>query len=130
MVYEALDYLYQPSRDVASDLAYLRDDLGARVVFAIDADGTRVAMVELSPAPPYLMLADHLGGEQPILVYRVDDLAAETRRLSERGRVPERSLEIPQGPCRVFRTPGGHRFALYQLIRPDVIAHFEGRIDF
>jgi hypothetical protein len=25
---------------------------------------------------------------------------------------------------------GGHRFALYQLTRPEVAAHFEGRRDF
>ena len=130
MTYESLDYLYQPSQDVAADLAFLRDVLGARVVFAIEADGTRVAMVELTPTPPYLLLADHLEGERPILVYRVADLAAESQRLKERGRSPERSLEIPQGPCRVFRASGGHRFALYQLIRPDFLGHFEGRLDF
>jgi hypothetical protein len=130
MGYESLDYLYQPSRDVASDLAFLRDDLGARVVFAIDADGTRVAMVELTAGPPYLLLADHLEGERPILVYRVADLDAETGRLQERGQAPQRSLELPQGPCRVYRGSGGHLFALYELTRPDFLAHFEGRIDY
>jgi hypothetical protein len=130
MAYAALDYVYQPSRDVASDLAFLRDVRGARVVFAIEAMGTRVAMVELSPAPPYLLLADHLDGERPILVYRVDDLAAEIHRLEERHQVRERRLEIPRGPVRVCRGPGGHLYALYQLVRPDFLEHFEGRIDF
>jgi hypothetical protein len=130
MAYVSLDYLYQPSRDVASDLAFVRDELGARVVFAIEAMGTRVAMLELAPAPPYLLLADHLDGERPILVYRVDDLTGEVERLRERRQAPERSLEIPQGPVHVFRGPGGHLFALYQLVRPDFLARFEGRIDF
>jgi hypothetical protein len=130
VAYESLDYLYQPSRDVASDLAFLRDELGARVVFAIEAMGTRVAMAELSPAPPYLLLADHLDGERPILVYRVDDLDAEVQRLGARHHVAERNLEIPQGPVHVFRGPGGHLYALYQLVRPDFLTHFEGRIDF
>src|SRR6188508_1552428 len=62
MPFESLDYRYQPSRDVPSDLAYLRDVLGARVEFAIEAMGTRVAMVELAPAPPWLLLADHITG--------------------------------------------------------------------
>jgi hypothetical protein len=39
-------------------------------------------------------------------------------------------LEIPQGPVCSFRTPGGHRVALYQLTRPEVGRHFEGRRDF
>jgi hypothetical protein len=39
-------------------------------------------------------------------------------------------LEIPQGPCCSFRTPGGHRIALYQLTRAEVAPHFDGRRDF
>jgi hypothetical protein len=130
MPFESLDDLYQPSRDVAADLAYLRDVLGARVVFAIEAMGSRVAMVELAPPPPWLVLADHVDGERPILVHRVVDLAAETKALRGRGWRGDRSLELPQGPCRTFRGPGGQRFALYELTRPDFLANFEGRRDF
>jgi hypothetical protein len=71
MAFERLDYIYMPSRDVAADLAWFRDVLGGRVVFAIDAMGTRVAMIELTPEPPRLLLADHVAGDVPILVYRV-----------------------------------------------------------
>jgi len=130
MPFESLDYIYQPSRDVAADLAYLRDVLGARVVFAIEAMGTRVAMVELAPPPPWLLLADHVDGERPILVHRVADLAAEAEVLRSRGWHGERSLELPQGPCRTFEGPGGHRFAMYELTRPDFLVRFEGRLDF
>ena len=47
-----------------------------------------------------------------------------------RGWTPERSLEIPQGPCSSFRSAGGHRIALYESSRPQVLHHFEGRRDF
>jgi hypothetical protein len=130
MPFESLDYLYWPSDDVAADAAHLRDVAGARVVFAIEASGTRVAMLELAPAPPSLLLADHLTGEAPILVYRVTDLEREADDLAARGWSPEMNLEIPQGPCRVYHAPGGQRIALYQLIRPDVLGHFAGRLDF
>ena len=51
--FESLDFLYTPSRDVASDMADLVDVLGgARVVFAIDDGGIRVAMLELTDGPP------------------------------------------------------------------------------
>ena len=130
MAFDSLDYVYQPSRDVAADLAFLSEVLGARVVFAIDSSGTRVAMVELTPTPPWLLLADHLDGERPILVYRVADLHVETEALRSRGWRTDRSLEIPQGPCCSFRGPGGHHFALYQLTRPGFLSHFEGRRDF
>ena len=127
---EQLDFLYTPSHDVARDAAWFVEVLGGRWVFAIDDGGTRVAMIELTPGPPRILLADHLDGDRPILVYRVADLDAVVREAAARGFAPDRSLEIPQGPCRTFRSPGGHRIALYEASRPEVIRHFEGRRDF
>ncbi|HEV8402087.1 MAG TPA: hypothetical protein VGQ31_03545 [Candidatus Limnocylindrales bacterium] len=128
-VVEALDFLYTPSRDVAADTAELTGALGGRVIFAIEDGGVRVAMIELAGAPR-LLLTDHLEGDRPILVYRVADLRAACDDLARRGWTPERSLEIPQGPCSSFRSAGGHRIALYQASRPQVLLHFEGRRDF
>ena len=130
MTFDVLDFLYMPSRDVAADAAYFCDILGGRLVFAIEDGGVRVAMIELTAGPPRVLLTDHLEGERPILVYRVADLATAVDDLAGRGWTSERSLEIPHGPCRSFRTPGGQRIALYQLTRPGVAAHFEGRRDF
>ena len=128
--FEALDFLYTPSRDVAADMADFVDVLGGRLVFAIDEAGIRVAMVELTGGPPRILLTDHVEGDRPILVYRVTDHAAAVKELARRGWKPARALEIPQGPCSSFRTPGGQRIAVYQLTRPQVIGHFEGRKDF
>src|SRR4051812_8111901 len=75
MGFEQLDFLYMPSVDVAGDAAHYVDCLGAALVFAIEAFGSRVAMVRLAPGPDVLF-ADHLTGERPILVYRVTDLDA------------------------------------------------------
>jgi hypothetical protein len=130
MAFESLDYLYTPSRDVAADMAYFTGVLGARLVFAIDAMGTRVAMLELSPGPPWIVLTGHLEGDRPVLVYRVADLAASTRELEGRGWQAGHSLEIPQGPVQSFSAPGGHRIAIYELSRPGVIETFAGRRDF
>jgi hypothetical protein len=130
MRFEQLDFVYMPSREVATDLAYFEEVLGARVVFAIDDMGTRVAMVELSEGPPRLLLAGHLEGERPILVYRVASLAASTDELQARGWQRDHSLEIPHGPVVTFHAPGGHRLAIYELTRPGVDAHFEGRRDY
>jgi hypothetical protein len=128
--FERLDFLYTPSSDVAGDLAYFVDVLGGRVVFAIDSMGTRVAAVQLSKDPPLVLLTDHLEGERPILLYRVEDLDAALADLESRGWARERSFEIPHGPCCSFRSPGGHRIGMYQLTRPEVADHFEGRRDF
>ena len=73
---ESLDYVYVPSREVAADLAAFEAGLGGRVVFAIEAMGTQVAMIELTDGPPRIVLAGHLEGDRPILVYRVADVAA------------------------------------------------------
>ena len=130
MAFERLDYIYMPSRDVAADMAWFRDVLGGRVVFAIDAMGTRVAMIELTAEPPRLLLADHVEGDVPILVYRVASLADTTTELESRGWIRGHALEIPQGPVSSFRAPGGQRLAVYELSRPGVEASFEGRQDF
>ena len=128
--FESLDFVYTPSEDVARDLASFETVLGGRVVFAIEDGGTRVAAVELSNEGPLVLLTDHLSGERPIHVYRVADLLETIAALEDRGWERGRSLEIPQGPCMSFSMPGGHRIALYQLVRPQVGAQFEGRRDF
>jgi hypothetical protein len=125
-----LDYVYSPSVDVGAESAHLVEVIGARLVFAIEAMGTRVAMLELASGPPHLLLTDHLEGERPILIYRVDSLEESLRRLKAAGFEPGATVEIPVGPCCSFTTPGGHRFAIYQATRPEVARHFEGRRDF
>ncbi|HEY3208725.1 MAG TPA: hypothetical protein VGL18_02900 [Actinomycetota bacterium] len=128
--FQQLDFLYMPSRDVAADTAHLSEVMGGRVVFAIEAMGTRVAAIQLAQGSPVLLLTDHLEGERPILVYRVPDLRSALAQLESRGWERQHTFEIPHGPCCSFRTPGGHRFALYQLTRPEAAAHFDGRRDF
>jgi hypothetical protein len=129
-VFEQLDFLYTPSRDVAADVRFFTEVLGGRLAFAIDGMGTRVAMIELTEGPPRIMLADHLEGERPVLVYRVTKLEDALAELEARGWQREGVLEIPSGPCCSFRTPGGHRIAVYELTRPQVVEHFAGRRDF
>jgi hypothetical protein len=128
--FEELDFIYTPSGDVAADLAYHTDVLGGRVVFAVEGMGARVAAVQLVEGPPLILLTDHVEGERPILVYRVTDLRAAMERLAERGWERAGTFEIPHGPVCSFRTPGGHRFALYELTRPEAATHFDGRRDF
>jgi hypothetical protein len=129
-VFEALDFLYTPSADVAADVEHFTAVLGAELVFAIEAFGARVAMVRLSASEPALLLADHLDGERPVLLYRVADLEAAMDGLEARGWQREPRLEIPHGPCCSFSTPGGHRIAIYELRRPEVATRFAGRRDF
>jgi hypothetical protein len=130
MLFEQLDFIYMPSSDVAGELRHFSDVLGARVCFAVEGMGTRVAMVELADQPPRILLAGHLEGERPVLVYRVDDLDDTMRQLEARGWERGHLLEIPHGPVCTFATPGGHRLAVYQLTRPQAAEHFEGRRDF
>jgi hypothetical protein len=118
-----------PSRDVASDLETLADGPGAEVVFAIERFGTRVAMLRLADGPPDLVLAEHLEGEQPVLVYRVDGLAATVRDLADRGIDTGPELGIPFGPMHTF-TVAGKRLAIYEVTRPENFQRLAGRRDF
>jgi hypothetical protein len=99
-------------------------------VFAIEAMGTRVAMLRLSSGPPAVLLAGHLEGERPVLVYRVADLDAATAELRARGWPDAARLDIPHGPIVAFTAPGGHRLGIYELTRPEVAERLAGRRDF
>jgi hypothetical protein len=90
--------------------------------------GTTVACVRVAEAGPDVLLAGHLHGPGPILVYRVDSCSATVQRLLERG-LEVTQLEIPHGPCASFTAEGGQRYAVYELVRPEAAAHFDGRID-
>ncbi len=128
--FEALDFIYMPSRDAAADVRYFSDVLGARIVFAVEGMGTRVAMLELTSSPPAILLAEHLDGDHPVLVYRVADLAGAMADLESRGWQRGAQLEIPHGPICSFVVPGGQRLAIYELTRPEASDHFAGRRDF
>jgi catechol 2,3-dioxygenase-like lactoylglutathione lyase family enzyme len=128
--FDELDFLYMPSRDVARDLAFYTEVLGAEVVFAIEAFDTRVAQVRLTDGGPHVLLAEHLEGDAPVLVHRVPDLDAAIAELERRGLETEARFGIPHGPCAAFRAPGGQRLAVYELTRPGADAHLAGRHDF
>jgi hypothetical protein len=125
-----LDYLYTPSADVAADMKYFVDVLGAEVGFAVEGMGARVALVRLTDGPPHMLLTDHLDSDRTISIYRVADLDETLKDLKRRGWKKAHKLEIPMGPCCSFVTPGGQRIAVYELSRPQVLDHFLGRRDF
>ena len=129
-MFERLDFIYLPSRDVAADVAHYTDGLGAELVFAIEAFGTRVAMVRLAPDPPALLLAGHLEGDQPVLVHRVGNLEAALGDLERRGVQVAVRFEIPHGPGAELVLPGPQRLALYELTRPGAPERLAGRRDF
>ena len=129
-LFEQLDFIYMPSSDAAADVRYFTEVLGAKLAFAVEGMGTGVAMVELTERPPHVLLAEHLEGDQPVMVYRVADMAKAFEQLTSRGWPRGHTLEIPHGPVCSFTTPGGHRLAIYQLTRPEAGDHFVGRRDF
>jgi catechol 2,3-dioxygenase-like lactoylglutathione lyase family enzyme len=127
---ESFDFLYMPSRDVARDLAFYEDVLGAETVFAIERFGTRVAEVRLSGDGPRILLAEHISGDAPVLLYRVDELGAAMAELEGRGLSFEMEFGFPYGEGALFHAPGGQRLAIYERTRPDRGDSIRGRLDF
>ena len=129
-MFDRLDFIYLPSRDVAADLKHFTGGLGAEVIFAIEAFGTRVAMVRLAPEAPSLLFAGHLSGDQPILVYRVEDLDRATAELRDRDVEIGVDFEIPHGRGVEVINPGPQRVAIYERTRPGADERLAGRRDF
>ena len=114
-----LEYLYVASADVAKDLAYYRDVLGARVVWDFSEFGTRVAAVELGARPPLYVLAGHRQAPHVLPIFAVDDLPRVERELRARGWTPEGpSVAVPDGPCYLFKDPSGNEVGLLGSVRP------------
>jgi hypothetical protein len=128
--FEQLDFIYTPSSDVAADVERLTSILGGTLEWAIERFGTRVALVRLSDEPPHLVLAEHLSGERPIMVYRVPDLDSAVAELEARGVAAGPRLGFPYGPVHSFELPGDHRLAIYELTRPGAREALRGRRDF
>jgi hypothetical protein len=128
-MFMSLDFLYVPTTDVDLAVDSAVEVLGAELVWKIRAMGTTVACLRVTEAGPALLLSGHLEGEAPILVYRVADYKATVAQLRKVGATDLRELEIPHGPCASFRLGGNQRFAVYELARPGMDAHFAGRID-
>jgi hypothetical protein len=129
-MFQSLDFIYMPSPDAAADARHFEDALGAEHVFSIEAFETRVAMVSLGQDSPGLLFAEHLEGDRPVLVYRVDDLDAAAAELRERGAEVGDEFGIPHGPIREVDTPGGNRVAIYELTRPERAEEIKGRRDY
>jgi hypothetical protein len=129
-VFDELEFIYCPSSDVSIERTYYVERLGAHVVFAIEAFDTRVAMLRLTATGPKLLLAQHVHGEQPVLIYRVPDLDAAEAELSARGVGLSPRFGFPDGDAVELEVPGPQRIAIYERTRPERAAQLEGRIDF
>lgn len=127
-MFRSLDFVYVPTTDVDAAADHYTA-LGAGLEWKIRAMGTTVAALRVSDVGPLVLLAGHLEGDVPILVYRVDDYRAAVKALQASGVLDLVELEIPHGPCAAFRAVGGQRLAVYELTRPGAADHFTGRID-
>ena len=128
--FESLDYLYVPAPDFESAVRFYTVALGGVLRWRIRDGDVWVAAVRVADSGPTVLLASHLEQQQTILIYRVSSLEEVSRRLAAEGwSEVEPRFEIPQGPCLVFRDPGGQRLAVYERVRPQVDQHFEGRMD-
>jgi len=127
---ESLDYIYVPAPDVEAAERFYTAALGGSLRWRIRDGGVTVAAVQLSAGGPLTLLASHLSPKATILIYRVASLAATRQQLLDaRWTDLDEPFEIPQGPCLVFRDPGGQPLAIYERTRPFVERSFEGRLD-
>jgi hypothetical protein len=127
-VFGSLDYIYVPVADVDGEALRYVQILGAELVWKVRGMGTTVACVRAGEQGPVILLSGHLQGPGAILVYRVQDYAATVAHLRAR-HIAVHELEIPHGPCATFTMEAGQRYAVYQLVRPDAVHLFDGRID-
>lgn len=130
MSFESLDFLYLPAPDIESSVRYYTEVLGSQLLWKIHAFGVWVACIKLSEnEKPYVLLADHIKIKDVMLIYRVANLELTAMKLRSKGWREENRIEIPPGPCCVFRDPADNALVIYENVRPHVMQEFIGRID-
>jgi catechol 2,3-dioxygenase-like lactoylglutathione lyase family enzyme len=129
-VFQSLDFIYTPVVDIDAAIDFYVGKLGAQLVWKVRDGATLVASVRVDADGPQILLANHLEGTVPILIYRVENLADTVAEMKNRGWRPDsEQFEIPHGPCITFHDPNGQRFALYEVVRPEANDFFTGRMD-
>jgi catechol 2,3-dioxygenase-like lactoylglutathione lyase family enzyme len=121
-----LGYLYVGTSDFKRDLEYYTKVLGAEILWNYHEFGANVAGLRLGEGPQYL-LADHRPSPSCLPLFEVEDLNATAKGLRTRGWKPEgKSVEIPPGPCYVFRDPSGNPLGIFENARPGLVAQAFG----
>ena len=123
----SLDFIYVPAKNFEAMLKHYINDLGGELIWKVKAMGTIVAQVKISENGPAILLAEHLEGKVPILIYRVKNFKQTLAKLKAKG-IKGRELEIPHGSCFSFEL-SGQRLAIYELVRPEANRMFKGRKD-
>jgi predicted enzyme related to lactoylglutathione lyase len=119
-IFGPLRFLYVGSAAFDADVRYYRDSLGAELVWNRKAFGARVAAFHVGTGP-LLLLADHRPAPSCLPIFEVDDFEKAMKDLEQRGNRPDKGpLEIPNGPCAIFKDPSGNEFAIFQDVRPNV----------
>ena len=129
MFFESLDFLYIPAPNIQESITYYTKVLEGELLWKIHAYGVWVACVKLSDKEPHILLANHIGKKDLMLIYRVKNLDKARSELQARGWKEEKSLEIPNGPCLTFRDPALNPIVIYENRRPNIVSDFKGRID-
>ncbi|HET7149495.1 MAG TPA: VOC family protein [Candidatus Nitrosopolaris sp.] len=129
MMFESLDFLYVPAPNIQESINYYTMILDGELLWKIHAYGVWVACIKLSDKEPYVLLADHVEKKDMMLIYRVNNLDKAASELRSRGWREEKSLELPNCPCKTFRDPAANAIVIYENRRPHVMEEFKGRID-
>ena len=116
-----LKYLYVGTSRFEEDLAYYGDILGAEKIWPFEEFGAKVAAFRVA-AGPLLLIADHRPAPSCLPVFAVRDLDSTVRELEGRGwRAEAGPIEIPDGPCYLFRDRSDNQLAVFGNVRPDAL---------
>lgn len=119
--FNKLMYLYMGTSNFETDFLYYKSVLGAKLHWAFDRFGAKVAAFELGEGP-LLLIADHITPPTCMPIYEVKDLNTKVMELRNRGWKEEKGpIEIPNGPCYLFKDISDNVFGIFENIRPTVV---------
>ncbi len=116
-----LKYPYFGTVDFEADRAYYGTTLGAEKVWEFHNFGAKVAAFRVA-AGPLLIIADHRSAPSCLPVFAVKDIDATVADLVGWDWTAEAGpIEIPDGPCYLFRDRSSNQLAVFGNTRPDAL---------
>ena len=124
-MFDRLDFVYQPSRNVAADLTYYVDTLGAEVVFTVERFDTRVAMLGSATTARTCCSPNTSTATPPCSC-----TGSTTSPPHGNGSPPPSRSSCPFGDGLILASPAPQRIAVDERTQADRGASLTGRRDF
>jgi hypothetical protein len=91
--FQSLHFMYVPATDIQGSVNYYTNVLDGEILWKAHAFRVWGARIKTSDIGPHILLVDHIKPQDPILIYRVENIDDVADGLQSRSWIHEKALE-------------------------------------